>query len=159
MHGLHQDIKGNNIFVSQAQKRFVLGDFGLSSKLSDTGDAAFSGMTFGYASPEQAAESQRITPASDIFSRCVTAINDILQADPEVGHAWAQAYPDRPMPYSLFPTMDSQIAPAFASWARFSEGDSTLKNVTENFELTYSGGERAGVLKIFIWKVSAALPM
>jgi len=139
MHGLHQDIKSSNIFVSQQQRRFVLGDFGLSSKLSIRGYAPYSGMTHGYASPEQAAENQHLTPASDVFSLCVTAINGILQADPAFCEAWKKVHGARPMPPRLFPHRALEMFPAFAAWSQFSDADDTLRQIHEEFELTQQG--------------------
>jgi serine/threonine protein kinase len=142
MHGLHQDIKSSNIFVSQKQQRFVLGDLGLSSRLSARGDAAFRGLTYGYASPEQAAESEHITPASDVFSLCVTAINIMLQLDPTVRHTWARYHVNIPRATNLFPPRDRELGAAFAAWGQFSDRDDALQQITEDFELTYQGNIR-----------------
>jgi len=136
MNGIHQDIKSLNIFVSQRQKRFILGDLGLSARLSIRGDAPRSGLTLGYASPEQMAENQRLTPASDVFSACVTVANGVLQADPKVDQTWYELYPDVPKPHALFPSSDEKTAAAFAAWAKFSDGDDTLQRIQDNFELT-----------------------
>jgi serine/threonine protein kinase len=134
MKGVHQDIKSTNIFVSQKQKRFLLGDMGLSSKLSIKGDAPFSGMTFGLASPEQAAENQTITPASDIFSLCVTAVNGILQGDPTIKKMWEKAGFDHPLPTGLFPHQD--MPTAFAAWGRFSDHGDSILHTMELLEIT-----------------------
>ena len=141
MHGLHQDIKSSNIFVSQRQKRFILGDLGLSSKLSVKGDAPFTGLTFGYAAPEQAAESQRITPAADVFSLCVTAVNGILQVDPAAKEAWADLHQNEPRPQNLFPR--KEMGAAFAVWGRFSDHDDALPQTANIFELTQQASFQA----------------
>jgi serine/threonine protein kinase len=128
--GVHKDIKSLNIFVSQRQKRLVLGDFGFASSLSPHGDAPNTGLTRDHASPEQAREERRITPASDVFSLCVTIINQMLIFDPAVRDAWARLYPKDVRPHRLFPHLNKEQAPAFAAWAQVTEPNDSLQQST-----------------------------
>jgi serine/threonine protein kinase len=132
MDGIHQDIKDSNIFVSKIQRRFVLGDLGLSSQLSMDGNAPFMGLTFGYASPEQVAKSRYITPASDVFSLCVTAINIMLQTDFSVNSVWMNHYPTIAKPRSLFPYRDGYSAEAFTAWKQFCGDDDVSEPLTQH---------------------------
>lgn len=119
MHGLHLDIKGSNIFVSKAQKLFVLGDFGISAVQSDRGDSRQTGHTMGYSSPEQLEHWSRPTAASDIFSLMTTLCNGLLCFDPAVDRMWRRMHPGVIKPSSLFPHEDETIALAFIAWSDF----------------------------------------
>lgn len=71
---LHQDIKPDNILLSQPEF-FLLGDFGISSRIIHTTDTSTSEekiLTVAYAPPERFDRNREIDPSADIFSLGVT---------------------------------------------------------------------------------------
>jgi serine/threonine protein kinase len=140
MHIIHQDIKSSSIFLSQPQRRFILGDRMIASKMTIANKGLCCGLTFMYASPEQIAERQWLTPASDVFSLCVTMVNNMLQSDPAVSHNWAEVHPSHPKPSMLFPP--HEVEPAHAAWKLFCGDKKALQGVQEDYDFTYLGGKQ-----------------
>ena len=104
MRGIHQDIKGGNILVARAQRRLVLGDYGVACEQGAGGYGPVQGRTRGSQAPEQAAEQPFVSAACDVFSLCVTAINLMLQHDPAVAGQWTSYWREQPRPSHLFVT-------------------------------------------------------
>jgi hypothetical protein len=90
LHVAHGNISSNNVFVSQRQRRFVLGD------------------PVDFAAPEDGARSPHSGFASDIFHLCLTVIDSMLLADPKVNRAWEESHPDINKPKILFPRRSEQ---------------------------------------------------
>jgi serine/threonine protein kinase len=120
LRGIHQDIKGANIFVSRAQQRLVLGDFGVASEQGAGGLGPVRGRTRGFQSPEQVGEQPFISAASDVFSLCVTVINFMLQHDPAVAAQWIAYWGNQPRPAQLFATeADHLDVVAYETWRSY----------------------------------------
>lgn len=76
VHGaglVHSDLKPGNLFLTK-EGRYVLLDFGLTRGFlsRDAAERGGRGFTPGFAPPEQIQESQKLTPASDVYSFAAT---------------------------------------------------------------------------------------
>jgi hypothetical protein len=82
---VHRDIKPSNIFYSDAYDSVIIGDFGISSVLSDDISVRATTMsrTLGYAAPETSAGF--ISSESDYYSFGITLLHLITGQDPFVG--------------------------------------------------------------------------
>ncbi len=84
---VHRDIKPENILFSHGHP--VVGDFGIAKALSTAGATAITRTgfplgTLGYMSPEQAAGSADLGPASDVYSLACVAYEMLVGAVPGV---------------------------------------------------------------------------
>jgi len=146
-HVLHEDIRPRNIYISQKQRRFILGNLGSLGELSAQQDAPFAGLTYGFASPEQVAELKRITTASDIFNLGATLAYCLLRDDPAVEYTWEKLYGGSTPPKSLFPHDPGEADAAFAAWDQFLDDDDTLHSITQGLVLTGLSDRRASLVQ------------
>ena len=82
---IHRDIKPSNLFLSNDEKRVVLGDFGISSLLDSNVSVRATSMsrTFGYSAPE--ASSGFVSKESDYYSFGITILHLAIGQDPFAG--------------------------------------------------------------------------
>ena len=84
---VHQDIKPDNILIAE-DGRFVLSDFGISSRLRSTLRATAQQkvfLTMAYAAPERFDRQPQALPASDVFSLGITLFELMTQEVPWLG--------------------------------------------------------------------------